>query len=228
MKISVFNKYPIVSIFTIAFALGISAIGFNLGNYEKLFRLSRLDQIEEGVTELQNSVQFTDVRKAAIQRIVDLIDHYNKSMAETTKFKIAEEIYEMDVKYDNLNIDLICATITHESAKTWDPKVVSEKGALGLMQIIPSTGKFLAEFEGIPWQDAETVLFDPINNVRLGCRYLSTLIEFYGVEGGLAAYNGGEKRAAMWLANNKADGILWQETQNYVPAVMRLYNRYRN
>ena len=31
----------------------------------------------------------------------------------------------MEVKYENLNVDLICATITHESARTWDPKVVS-------------------------------------------------------------------------------------------------------
>ena len=48
----------------------------------------------------------------------------------------------------------------------------------------------------------------PIYNLRLGCRFLSTLIEIYGIEGGLAAYNGGEKLAALWLANNKAKGIL--------------------
>ena len=61
----------------------------------------------------------------------------------------------------------------------------------------------------------------------MGTRYLSTLITYYDLEGGLAAYNGGEKQAARWLANNKADGILWAETQDYIPAVKKLYKQFK-
>ncbi|GBE27589.1 soluble lytic murein transglycosylase precursor [bacterium BMS3Bbin03] len=106
--------------------------------------------------------------------------------------------------------------------------MTSPVGAMGLMQIMPGTGMFLSEFEGIAWINAETVLFNPIYNIRLGTRYLSTLIDIYGLQGGLAAYNGGEKRAALWLAHNKANGILWPETQKYVPAVLNLYQQFQN
>ena len=134
----------------------------------------------------------------------------------------------MSVKYPNLDVNLICATITHESARTWDPKVVSKAGAMGLMQIMPATGKWLSKYEGISWTGAEEVLFDPIYNIRLGTRYLSALIETYDLEGGLAAYNGGDKRVKLWLANDKADGILWPETRAYIPFVLNLYDEFKS
>ena len=168
------------------------------------------------------------VRQYYIQKVIALIDRYNKSMPADMKYNIANEIYEMSVKYSNLDVDLICATITHESAFTWNPKIVSRAGAMGLMQIMPATGMFLAEAEGIPWTSAEDVLFDPVYNIRLGSRYLSTLISMYNIEGGLAAYNGGERRAALWLQKGKDDRVLWEETRGYVPAILKLYQEYTN
>jgi soluble lytic murein transglycosylase len=228
MDLQIIKKLSFLIVLAIAAALGISAIGFKISNYSMIYEFTTLDHIESDIIEMENAVQVTHDRETTIKRIMDLIDEYNESMPASQKYSIANEIYEMDVKYDNLNVNLICATITHESAVTWDPHVVSDKGAMGLMQIMPTTGRFLAQYEGIKWTTPSEILFDPITNIRMGSRYLSALIEIYGVEGGLAAYNGGEKRAAMWLANNKAPGILWRETQNYVPAVMRLYNMYRD
>ncbi len=143
------------------------------------------------------------------------------------KYKIASEINDASMKYDNLDVDLICATITHETGFTWDPKIVSPAGAVGLMQVMPPTGKFLARVEGIPWTNASDVLLDPVLNIRLGSRYLSSLVEMYEIDGGLAAYNGGGKRAKMWLAQNRKKGVLYKETQNYVPAVLALYEKFR-
>lgn len=134
----------------------------------------------------------------------------------------------MSVKYTNLDVDLICATITHESALTWNPEIKSHAGAIGLMQIMPATGMYLARFEEITWTSAEEILEDPIYNIRMGSRYLSTLISYYDLEGGLAAYNGGEKTASRWLANNKADGILYAETRDYIPAVKKLYKKFQD
>jgi soluble lytic murein transglycosylase len=208
--------------------LGISAIGFTISKYEKVEKLSPVDSIELSLNEIQNAVNADQIRDRAIREIMNIAEKYNKNLPSSINYQIANEIYNMEMKFDNLNVDLICATITHESASTWNPKVVSYKGAIGLMQIMPRTGKFLALSENMNWTSSKEVLFDPVNNVRLGCLYLSSLIEIYGVEGGLAAYNGGEKKAATWLANNKATGILWRETQKYVPAVMRLYNKYKN
>jgi soluble lytic murein transglycosylase len=95
----------------------------------------------------------------------------------------------MSKKYPNLDIDFISATITHESAKTWNPNVISKVGARGLMQVMPATGAFLAAEEGINWTSTRDVLHDPIYNIRLGCRYLSQLVSAYEHKGGLAAYN---------------------------------------
>jgi len=99
---------------------------------------------------------------------------------------------------------------------------------MGLMQMMPTTAIWIAHYEGISWTSPEEILFNPIYNIRIGCRYLSALIEKYGVDGGLAAYNGGEKRAALWLTSNKADGMLSAETSNYIPRVLSLYSEFKS
>lgn len=208
--------------------LGMSAAGFTFRYYDFDRSNRQVENIEKIVNDLRAAMNVDAVRQTNIQKVMKLIRQYNPKMPSNIRYDIANEIYEMSIKYSNLDVDLICATITHESAKTWDPKVTSPVGAMGLMQIMPGTGMFLAEFEGISWINAETVLFNPIYNIRLGSRYLSTLIDIYGLQGGLAAYNGGEKRAALWLAHNKANGILWPETQKYVPAVLNLYQQFQN
>lgn len=228
MIIRFLKRLTVLTVVVVAVALGISAIGFTLHRIEKFHFFSFSNRIESSIKEIEGSIKVDRKRQNITNKIVAIINRYNRSMNTEQKYELANEIYKMEVKYENLNVDLICATITHESARTWDPKVVSPVGAMGLMQIMPKTGQFLAEYENIDWISAEKILFQPTYNVRMGCRYLSMLIDFYGIEGALAAYNGGEKRAAMWLANNKADGILWKETQNYVPAVMKLYKKFQN
>ncbi len=187
----------------------------------------RLSMLEKSLQEIRAAMNVDSVRQTNIQKIMTIINRYNRDMPSAMKYEIADEIYKMSVKYTNLDADLICAAITHESGGTWEPEVVSEAGAMGLMQIMPATALWIAYYEGITWTSPEDVLFNPIYNIQIGCRQLSTLIELYDLEGGLAAYNGGEKRAAIWLANNKAKGILWSETSNYIPHVLLLYNQFK-
>ncbi len=188
----------------------------------KVLELGKSVQTIEALAQFNNSYQNNE------QKIVTIMNRFNKEMPPAKKQAIADEILEMALRYSNLDVDLICATITHESARSWNPKVVSKAGAMGLMQIMPRTGKWLARFEGVEWTSTEAVLFDPIHNIRLGTGYLSKLISTYDLEGGLAAYNGGWKRAKKWLANDKADGILWAETRSYIPHVLKLYDKYRS
>jgi soluble lytic murein transglycosylase len=152
---------------------------------------------------------------------------YNPEMPSNERYDIANEIYNMSVKYRNLDVDLICATITHESAGTWDAEIVSTAGAMGLMQIMPATGMFVAYYESITWKSPEEILFDPIYNIHIGCRYLSTQIDYYDVDGGLAAYNGGAKWASLWVDSGRDDDVLPEETRQYLPAVMALYNEFQ-
>ena len=189
--------------------------------------LTQIKKIENSLGDLSAILKIDSIRQYKIQKILGIIEKYNKKMLPKDKYLISQEIYKMCLKYSNLDIDLICATITHESALSWNPQVISIAGAIGLMQIMPTTGIFLCRDEGIEWTGAEEILFNPIYNVRLGCRYLSYLIHVYEIDGGLAAYNGGEERAALWIKNDRKDDILWEETRGYIPAVLKLYEKFQ-
>jgi soluble lytic murein transglycosylase-like protein len=69
---------------------------------------------------------------------------------------------------------------------------ISPVGAVGLMQILPSTGEELARKEGVPWRGSQTLL-EPGTNVRLGTAYLRELLDRYDGDqwAALAAYNWG-------------------------------------
>ena len=89
--------------------------------------------------------------------------------------------------------DLVLAVIQTESG--YFNFAVSHVGALGLMQIMPATGAHLAAKQDLPWKGAETTLFEPVENVQMGVRYLSELHDRYDDwDRALAAYNWGPGR----------------------------------
>lgn len=185
-------------------------------------------ELARAVQQLETAVRVDRVRHYRIQKITGIMNHYNRNMSSPEKYEIADAIYQASLKYTNLDIDLICATITHESARTWNPRVVSPPGAMGLMQVMPVTGKYVAQYEMIKWTSAEEVLFNPVYNIRIGCRHLSAMMElFKDTEAALAAYNGGQYRASLWMREGKAGGILWDETQNYFPSVLKFAGEFR-
>jgi soluble lytic murein transglycosylase len=213
-------------VFVMVACLG--AIGFSF-RYLSVYnsQKDKISQLERALQELRAAMNVDSVRQYSIQKVIAIINRFNPTMDSGTKYEIANTIYEMSVKYPNLDIETICATITHESGRTWKPDVISQAGAMGLMQVMPNTGMYVAQYEGITWNSAEGVLFNPIYNIRIGCRYLSSLVSDYELDGGLAAYNGGAKRASLWIKNERAAGILWAETSSYVPSVMKLRDQYR-
>jgi soluble lytic murein transglycosylase len=84
---------------------------------------------------------------------------------------------------------LVLAVIEVESR--FDPFAVSAMGALGLMQVLPSTAEPLASELGIEWR-GERTLFDPVTNLRIGLAYLAQLRDrFEDLPIALAAYNRG-------------------------------------
>jgi len=207
----------------------VSVMSFTHNNSLKVQKeRETLSEIARALLNCQGIVETESFRKIAINKIIGIIGRYNRTMSGSLKYDIAREIQKMSVKYSNLDINLICATITHESAQSWRPEVVSPAGALGLMQIMPRTGKFLVKSEGIKWTSSKEVLFNPITNIRIGCRYLSMLVELYNVDGGLAAYNGGPRRAKKWIASGRNYDVLLEETRYYVPAVLELYHHYKS
>jgi soluble lytic murein transglycosylase-like protein len=89
-----------------------------------------------------------------------------------------------------LDLALVMAVMHVESR--FHNFAISPAGAIGLMQILPSTGEEVARREGIPWRGAQTLL-DPATNVRLGTAYLRELSDRYrgDLRTALAAYNWG-------------------------------------
>ena len=84
----------------------------------------------------------------------------------------------------NVNPNLVAAIVRAESG--FDPNAISRNGALGLMQLMPSTGKRLGA--------TRNELLDAEINIATGVRYLGQLIDFYGDDLALvlAAYKAGE------------------------------------
>jgi soluble lytic murein transglycosylase-like protein len=109
---------------------------------------------------------------------------------------------------------LVAAVVEAESH--FRSKRVSPRGAVGLMQILPSTAS--------DFGDEEQDLFNPRVNLEIGTRYLGTLIDLYDgdLELALAAYNAGPGAVARY------DGVPpYRETQGYVRKVMALYARHQ-
>ncbi|HSR09973.1 MAG TPA: transglycosylase SLT domain-containing protein, partial [Thermodesulfobacteriota bacterium] len=132
----------------------------------------------------------------------------------------------------NLDPALLCAVILEESR--FDPRVVSQAGARGLMQLMPATGKKAAKDLKIQPFTAER-LFDPEVNLQLGSWYLSKVLEEFGgkVHLAVAAYNAGPHNVRKWLAarpvadDEFVETIPYAETRNYVVRVMSSAEIYR-
>ena len=106
--------------------------------------------------------------------------------------------------------------------------VRSRAGAVGLMQLMPSTGRTVARQIKLPYSGLDT-LTDPHNNIRLGTSYLGDMAERYSGNRVLAtaAYNAGPHRVDRWLPESGViDARVWienipfNETRKYVRRVM--------
>ena len=127
---------------------------------------------------------------------------------------------------------LVLALIRQESI--FDPDVQSRAGAIGLMQIMPFTGRTIAQAIGDPFSTDS--LFRPATNIRYGAFYLKQLLEQFkgNLVLALASYNGGPIKAAEWYAKNKRktfdlfiEDIGFTETRGYVKKVLANYWSYR-
>jgi soluble lytic murein transglycosylase-like protein len=106
---------------------------------------------------------------------------------------------------------LVRAVIVVESG--FNPRAVSKKGAIGLMQLQPATAK----------RYGVKNIYDPEQNVRAGAHYLSDLLNRFdsNLELALAAYNAGEKAVERYGRHVPP----YRETLAYVPSVMKVYQR---
>jgi soluble lytic murein transglycosylase len=127
---------------------------------------------------------------------------------------------------------LVSALMAQES--TFDAAIKSSANAVGLMQVLPSTGRRLAKRVGVKHY-RNALLVDPDTNIRLGTELFSTLVNrFGGVHLALASYNAGESVVARWVAERPGitkeefiDDIPYPETQGYVRKIIGTADDYR-
>lgn len=135
-----------------------------------------------------------------------------------------------EARLAGLDPRLVAAVIKVES--NFAPLAVSQKGAIGLMQIMPRTAAWVAQMNHWPFVNSQ--LFDSTTNIRIGTWYLGYLFgQFNGLSPAVAAYNGGRNNVARWKAflssKNGADysQIPFPETRRFVQKVFFSYRFYQ-
>ena len=120
----------------------------------------------------------------------------------------------------------IAAVICTESRFKED--AVSSKGAVGLMQILPTTGAWAAEKIGIDDFSSER-LSKPEINIRIGCWYLAYLGDMFDgdLQKTFAAYNAGPGNVKEWIDDGELVNIQHTETENYLVRVEKYYVIYK-
>ena len=137
----------------------------------------------------------------------------------------AHDVFDA-ARRETLDPFLVWAIMRQESA--YQRLARSRAGAMGLLQLLPSTASALHGSTV-----TEDQLTDPALNVRLGVKYLRALLrEFKDPRAAMAAYNAGEEPVRRWLQERPIVDDLWvelipyRETREYVKQVYTIWRRY--
>lgn len=148
--------------------------------------------------------------KRILKIVTTRLPKAHKSKAQAITNVIIEEAAN-----NSLDPYFIMAMITGESS--FNPEAVGSVGEIGLMQIRPTTAKWIAKKKKLKWAGKSTLL-DPIVNIKLGTAYIAWLREKFSKHGQLylAAYNMGPRSV-----NNAVERNVWPKV--YPKHVMKNY-----
>ena len=184
-------------------------MGPNFNNISRV--LSRIDEINRQFHLFQP--QETNAPKS---KFIDVMNDVQKIRAKSksnisgkTSYPELEDIINECAEKYNIDNELIRAMIQVESG--WNTDAVSNKGAQGLMQLMPRTAAMLGVDDP----------FDPVQNIEGGVRYISDLTDKYrgDIEKALAAYNAGPARVDS--------GNIPDVSKRYVKNIMAIYRKLR-
>lgn len=141
-------------------------------------------------------------------------------------------IVTREAKARDLLPSLVYAIMREES--TFAASVISPAGAVGLLQLMPSTAQMVAQQHHLPY-DGPASLEKPEINIPIATAYLQSLLQRYRGDliYAVAAYNAGEGAVDRWLAKGPmspdvfVEEIPYSETRRYVVKVLRSFVRYQ-
>ncbi len=185
------------------FAIATLVFGFFMGvRYQT--RVESLSEVHTLVQVQKTKIEGLRDENQRLQTVVllrEFLDGERIRLPQTTVNDIATSIHEASTRF-KLPPEMILAVIRIESA--FDINAQSDKGAVGLMQILPSTAQEIAQELRMEWH-GDQILRDPQANIEMGAYYLTKLIaQFNNLSVALAAYNHGPGRIAE-LSEAKAE-----------------------
>ena len=167
--------------------------------------------------------------------VVVLVVIFRDNLLKIIYPKTYENIITIYADRYDVDKDLVFALIKSES--DFDSKVKSNKGAIGLMQLMKQTAIEIAPTIDLKIQnnEMENSLLNPETNINIGTKYLQTLLERYNsIELALTAYNAGAGNVDKWIEQGllKKDGsniekVPFKETNRYVRSILRDYKIYK-
>ncbi len=165
---------------------------------------------------------------------VNIWQRYPRELGVFFPMPLREKFFRASEEFSQFPEALLAVT-RQESA--FNANALSPAGAIGLMQMIPETGRRTAAEVGMSYSgQIEDVLYDPASNVRLGAAYMKKLSLRYGgfMPAVFGAYNAGEEAVDAWLERrHHTDPMMWvelipfSETNQYAKNVWRNLEVYR-
>ncbi|MDF2836407.1 MAG: lytic transglycosylase [Paenibacillus sp.] len=147
--------------------------------------------------------------------------------------------YKDDIRASATNYDLephlVAAIIRAES--NYETGKESKKGALGLMQLMPTTAEWVVEKAGFQSVNQDMLMHRADVSIEIGSWYLGALNDQFdhNMVASIAAYNAGPGNVRKWLDEGSWDGKLdssdripFGETRHYVQRVFYYYNKYKD
>jgi soluble lytic murein transglycosylase len=203
----------------------------------RAYELKQIDRVHTGRTEWYKALEGMDdqQRLAAAQlasewgvpnwAIVALANASNKNDLVLRFPQTYADYIHKEARHNDIDPAILFAITRQESA--FIPTAKSPVGALGLMQIMPKTGKMLARVSRESLRSHQDLL-KPEKNIRLGSKYVRMMLDQYQQNPALAAaaYNAGPHRVAAWLpeydmpADSWIETIAFKETREYVQNVL--------
>ena len=185
-----------------------------------------LPAVEDYLDELANSKEILKFfnKKDSPEKLKKYIASVNGKLSPAEVSQYSQLIFTYAKAYD-VDYKLVAAVIAQESR--FNPQAKSSVGALGLMQVMPSTAKGVAKRLKLENYD----LLNPRDNVQIGVKYLDMLRSEYDGDCNLilAHYNGGYRQAEIYRKFKYFDLmrliLMKYETYNYVRKVKSNYRR---
>ncbi|MBE9529382.1 MAG: lytic transglycosylase domain-containing protein [Proteobacteria bacterium] len=162
------------------------------------------------------------ISESAVQLdyITTILAESRTGLSPEEERELAAVILEVSDAY---SVDPLLVMAIIETESTYYNRARSHKGAIGLMQIMPDTGVWVAGMLDVDWQGSST-LYDPQTNVRLGTRYFSMLKKRFDNDThlSLAAYNAGPTRVSRSIRRGQRTPV------RYAEKVLKSYKEHRD